>query len=304
MSMKRIFQLIFILNIVIATCFGYAVYSNNCCTSKIDIQALKLAHEKSVAWLVENEKSYNHRHNPALWNLLKKTIVISKHAELKTIFDRYLLLYGREYQTHPLGFLVNGYSRADYNHADLTIYPDYNLLWMYAYSCDSTLAHMQVIKEQLKIDFCTKQHPLSPVCKTHHVMGLNYFSGSRCENQQQIDTMLTALLTDLERQIFFDFRVIDVYLQRVMLLYENNHTNNLNPRWVERIINAQNDDGGWGNFFPLLSVGKNSAIGIGAKSISVSKQHSNFHATTQGAYLTAMVLQHNSAGIEENTKAD
>lgn len=58
---------------------------------------------------------------------------------------------------------------------------------------------------------------------------------------------LPGFLQDrIEREVTWDSRVTDAYLQRVLMLLESGAADRVEPVWVARILDAQNADGGWG----------------------------------------------------------
>jgi hypothetical protein len=72
---------------------------------------------------------------------------------------------------------------------------------------------------------------------------------------------------------------------------DSGHQSKINPRWVKRILLAQHADGGWGDFQPLIPVGGGEYFGFHAKGAGIRKPESSFHATAQGIWLMAMLLQ-------------
>lgn len=49
----------------------------------------------------------------------------------------------------------------------------------------------------------------------------------------------------IAREAALDFRVTDLYLQRIAFLLGAGHADLVKPRWVERMLAAQETDGGW-----------------------------------------------------------
>lgn len=292
-SLKRVFVRSMVFGLFTVTVIStIAIYRNNCCTNEIDQQLLSDSHARSVQWLIDHKDLISNDHNPILWGMLGKTANLTKHPELLAIYQQYKTRYRRSYEVSPLGYMLNGYNKIDFPHADLTTYPYYNLLFMYGFSCDTFLSELASVKQQRQVDFCQNEKALAPACKTHQLMGFMYLQETNCEDPQFIQNTINTLTDEIAKQLFYDPRLIDVYIQRLMLLYESGNQTKVNPRWMERIISAQNSDGGWDNFHPIIRLGENRAVGVGAKSIEFKTLKSDFHASIQGSYLTAMALSH------------
>lgn len=61
----------------------------------------------------------------------------------------------------------------------------------------------------------------------------------------QLDALIDHLCERIAREAFIDFRVSDLYLQRVAFLLAAGRPDLVRKRWIERILANQRDDGGW-----------------------------------------------------------
>jgi len=61
----------------------------------------------------------------------------------------------------------------------------------------------------------------------------------------QLDALIDHLCERIAREAFVDFRVADIYLQRVAFLLAAGRPDLVRRPWVERILANQRDDGGW-----------------------------------------------------------
>jgi hypothetical protein len=102
----------------------------------------------------------------------------------------------------------------------------------------------------------------------------------------------------LERRIAgeaaLDFRVSDLYLQRIAFLLAAGRPDLLNPRWIERALAAQQSDGGW-----LYSW---HGWGPHLFSYRLSGTHPVAHSSAQGMWLTTMLKYRYPEWIEKNYK--
>jgi hypothetical protein len=109
---------------------------------------------------------------------------------------------------------------------------------------------------------------------------------------------LSRLMGRLEGRIAseaaLDFRVSDLYLQRIAFLLAAGRPDLVKPRWVERALAAQQSDGGW----------RYTWHGWGPHLFSFrwSDAHSLAHPTAQGMWLANMLKYRYPEWIEKNYK--
>ncbi len=107
---------------------------------------------------------------------------------------------------------------------------------------------------------------------------------------------LKSLMDRLERRIAteaaLDFRVSDLYLQRIAFLLAAGRPDLVKSRWVERALAAQQSDGGW-----LYSW---HGWGPHMFSYTFSGAHSLAHPTAQGMWLTTMLKHRYPEWIDKN----
>jgi hypothetical protein len=82
--------------------------------------------------------------------------------------------------------------------------------------------------------------------------------------------------------------VVDVYMQRVLMLVKSGAGGLVKPVWLQQLIDAQQPDGGWSGFMPLVPVGGGRSIGTN-RLLSIGAPRSDFHITAQGILLFALL---------------
>lgn len=79
---------------------------------------------------------------------------------------------------------------------------------------------------------------------THQVLALvllKEYTGA----DAKVDGVIDAVCRRIATEAAIDFRVTDLYLQRIAFLLAAGHPELVKPRWVERMLAAQETDGGW-----------------------------------------------------------
>jgi hypothetical protein len=109
---------------------------------------------------------------------------------------------------------------------------------------------------------------------------------------------LSRLMGRLEERIAteaaLDFRVSDLYLQRIAFLLAAGRPDLVKPRWVDRVLAAQQSDGGWRYTW--------HGWGPHMFSFRLSDAHSLAHPTAQGVWLANMLKYRYPDWIEKNTR--
>ena len=113
------------------------------------------------------------------------------------------------------------------------------------------------------------------------------------------DTLeLSSVMDRLERRIAgeaaLDFRVTDLYLQRIAFLLAAGRPDLVKSRWVERALGAQQSDGGWHYSW--------HGWGPHLFGYRFSDAQSVGHPTVQGMWLTSMLKYRYPGWIENNYK--
>ena len=176
-----------------------------------------------------------------------------------------------------------------FDHKTLTGFDDYHLHFLYTISCARELESLPIVQAQLHADYCTSQ-PWRPACATHQLMGLRFMQRSQCGDAVAIQAAITDIQDYVVWQLTLYPRVVDVYIQRILMLAESGKSEAIKPVWLERILNAQRADGGWAEIDPLLRLPLGAGLGFSAHGLSLGEPVSGFHTIAQGLLLMSLLL--------------
>ncbi len=279
--------------------FSYQYYANNKAADWPDRQSLQNSFDESIQWLSNRYPDIKNTHNPALWWMLKEATDINDNKKLADIFQQYKTEY---LDANPTN-IWTPYFRKFYRPlvpeiSTFNRYSPYQTFFIYALSCNKALAQEPIIQDQLHANFCS-MHYLSPRCVTHQLMAVHLMQERYCGDNQQLETLANALQSIIVDELTYDFRVTDAYLQRVLMLAQSENFAAIKPVWIQRILAAQNDDGGWDDAYPVLSLSDTKVIGWSSTLPGLISTKSNFHATAQGIWLMALLLKHGDASADQ-----
>lgn len=282
--LRRLTLVAFASLLLLAACSGWL---NNRHVPPPAPEQLERARESGIQWLIRNADSNLRIDKAVLWQMIQRAAEISGDPRLQTLFARYrqsVLDDRRDSYWHPLFFPGTW---VPVRSEDIGQLPDYNQHFIYAVTCDTELGKLPVIAVQNSADFCDR-HPLRPACVTHQLMGLELMKRSGCADSDALAPTVEALQERIRNQLTWDPRLVDVYMQRVLMLVDSGSVNRVKPIWLDRILNAQQPDGGWSPFMPLLSIGGDRYIGI-RRLPDIGTPESDFHMTAQGVLLFTLL---------------
>ncbi len=284
-TLKSIVLLVILFSVFIA----YKVLRNNQQLEPVQMSDLQQSYEDAVAWLLNHERDILEQDNAMLWSMIQRSAAISGDERLIGLFSRFK---ARHVSSNAVWRgLFESHVWVPVKFEQLQHFPDYNQYFIYALYCDSDFAGQAIIQQQNNVGFCGALHMLRPACVTHQLMGIRIRVANKCGETAWLDQVSQELLEKVETQLVWDFRVVDVYLQRVLMLLESGQADRIKPIWVRNIIDAQQDDGGWGNIYPIFRIGS-KVIGLKNLTPHLGQQQSTYHATAQGIFLNTLLLHH------------
>jgi hypothetical protein len=127
---------------------------------------------------------------------------------------------------------------------------------------------------------------------THQLFALCILR-QRGRSDENLDSLVNTLCERVAAEAFWGFRVTDLYLQRVAFLLAAGRPDLVKPRWVERILAWQQENGGW-------KASWYSCWGPGVFAFRWGPQVPNAHTTAQGVWLLYMLKYRYPQWIVEN----
>lgn len=274
---------------ILAAAGGFLIYNNNRQLPMPSREQLDHTRESAIDWLVNNGTRALDAPNPVLWHMVQKAAALSGDHRLESLFAEYARRYVNNRPNNVWRPLFYSNSWVPVRYESIKELPYYNQLFIYAITCDTELAEAPGIAAQTSPSLCNLRLR-SPSCRTHQMMGLLMMKRSQCGDRKQLEKSIATLQRRIRTQLIWDTRVVDVYMQRVLMLVESGGTELVKPVWVHRLVKAQQADGGWADFIPLIPLGNGRYLGT-RKFLSpeTGSPESGFHMTAQGILLFTLL---------------
>jgi hypothetical protein len=126
---------------------------------------------------------------------------------------------------------------------------------------------------------------------THQLFALYIYRKSN-GSTPELDRLMHRIEERIAKEAAIDFRVTDLYLQRVAFLLAAGRPDLIRPRWVERAMAAQQIDGGWlRDWHGWSRTPYRFSFGL---------QSPTAHATAQGMWISCMLKYRYPDWIERN----
>ncbi len=149
---------------------------------------------------------------------------------------------------------------------------------------------MDIVLRQLEEDFCQENYPISPACVTHQLMGIRFMERRNCGDPEYVKGMVKTLQDKIVKQLTWDPRVVDVYIQRVLMLTDSGARERIKPVWIRNVLDAQLESGGWSPNQSIIALGSSRYLCFTSRILGVCELKSRFHATAQGVLLMSLLL--------------
>jgi len=293
--LKKLLYLVMLIILIPLIAYITGVYQNNRNLPRPATELVQQRLERSVQWLLNNETALLQQANPMLWWMLYEADALSHDDRISELLARYKQTYPR-IQQGVWGPLFGAAPRSYLDAYSVNGLPYYNQHFIYALNCAADIAsEIHVVEQQNQADFCHQPgYIYRPACTTHQLMGINFLSTKHCDLLPNISAVTRSLQSDIKLQLILDIRVVDVYLQRVLMLLITGASNEVKPVWIQQVIDHQLADGGWGDFVSLVPISDEKSLGFSSKVISIGKEKSSFHATAQGVLILSKLLNNES----------
>jgi hypothetical protein len=291
MSLKRTVKLLLLALILLPLAGGiYLVWDNNREVVFPDKQEYRDSLERSIQWMMVHRDHLLQDNDPVLWWMVKESAHIVQDPRLLELFAEYKRARLDPDPHYIWGGLYDQYHFIRIDPANISHLPDYNQHLIYGLTCSRLLEQEEIIQRQLSVNFCDEYHPISPACVTHQMMGFRFMQRNQCGDAEVVEASVAGLQDKVVNQLTWDPRLVDVYLQRVLMLVDSGAMSRVKPVWIQNILDAQLEDGGWGSFDPLVPVGGGSYFGFTEHGAGIKPLQSNFHTAVQGVLLMAYLV--------------
>lgn len=293
--LKKVMGFIAIVACLILMAYLYGLYQNNREISYPDKVLMQQQLDKSVQWLVNNEKQFSSNVSPMLWWMLFEINKISYDERIAKLLEKY-----HKRNPHILGSawapLFDGKKRPNIGVYTVTGLPYYNQHIIYALNCAEDFEkELTIVSQQNTPAFCHQaEYFYRPACLTHQLVGINFIFTQQCGFLANIDEVSQSLQRDIVNQLTWDIRVVDVYLQRVLMLLITGAQTSVKAIWIQQVLDHQLDDGGWGDFDSLVGPDEGRSLGFSPKVLSLGEEKSEFHSTAQGVYILSYLLNNDA----------
>ena len=245
--------------------------------------------ESSLNWLVNHEADLLSHPNPMLWWMLYEAQSLTEDPRLQQLLSKYQQRFPR-IQEGVWAPLFGGEPRTYLSAYSVQNLPYYNQHIIYGLNCAADIAEeIPLVAQQNDAGFCFHtSYIYRPACVTHQMMGIHFLQRQNCGLLENAALVSGSLQQSIVSQLTWDFRVVDVYLQRVLMLLVTGADDKLKPVWLQRVLQHQLADGGWAGVAPIVSLGGRSlqftsrGIGLGP---GREEMRGDYHATAQGVLI-------------------
>ena len=285
---RKVFIIVVVVLLVLFILACCMIWQNNWSVEPPSTVAISGSLEESIQWLFDNRMTILQDGNPMLWWMVGESAKLTGDARLRGLFEDYESVLKR-YPDNVWHHIFNPASTIPVRMWQISGLPDYNIYFLYGLTCDEELAKEEVVRRQSEVGFCDEHHPISPACVTHQLMGVRFMQRRKCGNPEEVQRLIEALQKKIVQQLTWDTRVVDVYIQRVLMLTESGARERVKPVWLKNILERQLKDGGWSDFDPIAPVGSFRYLGFTGRGIGIRNLRSGFHATAQGVFLMSLL---------------
>jgi hypothetical protein len=243
----------------------------------------------AARWILEHHDAVLSDNNPMLWVMVARSAALTDDPALKGLVDEYLRRYILPNAADPFrqlfGLTYHGGLR---DLESLATVPDYRVFLLFALTCDPRLSALERVRAQQNSSYCPESLSLSPTCATHQLMGLRIAEETGCMSVADTAATKGVLVKRIERQLFWDVRFVDTYLQRALMLTEERGAAGAGAAALQNILRSRMADGGWSSSQPLVPVGDGRSFAATQSGFGIVRDEGQFHATAQALLLFSL----------------
>jgi len=208
----------------IAILISYGEYRNRVAVPFPTDSEVRSSFSRASAWILRNRERILSDDNAMLWLFVREAGRLSANTDLAALAGEYQARHKDgstwlwQYIFDPSGSeLLQGYDLR------LTDLPDYNRLFIYGVTCNSSLREDPDVSNLLEPKACGEglMALRSGWCRTHQLMGLRFVERNRCDAPGDTAETIRRVQNSILAELRWDFRVGDAYIQKVMTLVES-----------------------------------------------------------------------------------
>jgi hypothetical protein len=256
---------------------------------------LRASFDRARDWIVHNRSAVLNENNSMLWLFVREAGRLADDQQLQSLAGEYQARSARGTLSQ---FFFDSTGIDSVRMAHITLgdeWEGYQRLFVYGATCNSPLRFDPEVAALLSPAACETGRAWlrNPWCRTHQLMGLRFVQKNECEPAGETAQTISSVQDGILSELSWDFRVEDAYLQKVWTLIESGRRNDIKAIWVRRIVESQRNDGGWNGVGVIVRLPGERAVfwqGGGLHPHVGVIPPSNFHATAQGLYLMALLL--------------
>jgi hypothetical protein len=250
--------------------WGCLLWQNNRKVEPASSEEIGRALYRGIGWLRARREQILEDPNAVLWWMVERSAILCGDTKLAVLSSEYKRRHFDDSPNHPWQHLFDPDAAVRVTRRSLSDLPYYNAHWLSALTCDPRLASLEFVSRQNHPHFCSDRP--EPACITHQLMGMRFMQSRGCGDPEVVASTIRSLQDEIVRLLTWDVRVVDVYVQRILMLVESGAGARLKPVWLSKVLDAQQRDGGfcW-------------------KRPSMGRPFSNFHTTAQAVMLLSLL---------------
>lgn len=289
-QLKRLLQVVSGLLVLMVLSYGLVVVVVNHARPMPPRDAVRDGRLSATAWLIGHRDEVLSDDNAMLWSMVARSAELTKDPALKDMVEDYLDRYMLPNINSPYRQLFGlPYQPMHWEPETLQAMQDYHVFLLFALTCAPELSALERVAAQQAAEFCPENQPLRPACATHQLMGLRLAAKFGCLPPGEPTAVKNALLDRIERQLYWDVRLVDTYIQRTLMLTEERGPSGAGSPALNNVLSMRMPDGGWSRSQPIVPLGSGKWFGVKEGGFGFLEKRGEFHSTAQALLLLSLV---------------
>jgi hypothetical protein len=229
-------------------------------------QRVDAAIARVTAWMIEHPEP----DNSALVHMISEMAELTDDSRLRSIRDRFL--NDKSFDRFSLWHRLVDPDWPTIRPAlrrELDVYQEYQRWALYGAAPD----YVELTADERENLFSPDKYWWGR--RTHQLFALLLYRTRKPETPG-LTSLIDTLSVGIAREQRWDGRVTDLYIQRIAFLLSSGRPDLVQRRWVERMLDNQQPDGGWCPSW--------HGLGPGAFQFTLSSPRSTSHSTVQAAW--------------------